>query len=86
MDILRDEGNDYAEKLGLRYTMPDYMQEIYLKFPLDLPRLNGEPSWSLALPARYLVNQSGVIEAADYAVDHTHRPEPQKSLEDLDRL
>ncbi len=86
MDILRDQGNDYAKELGLRYVLPGYLQEVYMKFPLDLPRLNGEPSWSLAMPARYVVNQSGVIAAADYAVDYTHRPEPEKTLEDLDRI
>lgn len=86
MDILRDEGNSYADKLGLRFVVPDYLQEVYLKMPLDLPRLNGEPSWSLAMPARYVVNQAGTIVAADYAADYTNRPEPEKSLEDLDRI
>lgn len=86
MDILRDEGNSYADKLGLRFVVPNYLQEVYLKMSLDLPRLNGEPSWSLAMPARYIVNQAGTIVAADYAADYTNRPEPEKSLEDLDRI
>jgi peroxiredoxin len=86
MDILRDEGNNYAAKFGLRFEVPDYLQEVYLKIPLDLPRLNGEPSWTLAMPARYVVDQSGRIVAADYAADYTNRPEPEKTLADLDRI
>ncbi len=86
MDVLRDQGNGYAQELGLRYVLPDYLREVYLKFPLDLPRLNGEPSWSLAMPARYVVKHTGVIAAADYAVDYTNRPEPEKTLEDLERI
>lgn len=86
MDILRDEGNTYAEKLGLRFVVPEYLQEVYLKIPLDLPRLNGDSSWSLAMPARYVVNQAGTIVAADYAADYTNRPEPEKTLEDLDLI
>ena len=86
MDILRDEGNAYAAKLGLRFEVPDYLQEVYLKVQLDLPRLNGEPSWTLAMPARYVVNQAGSIVAADYAADYTDRPEPEKTLADLDKM
>lgn len=85
-DILRDEGNRYAEQLGLCFTLPEYLQDIYTKFRIDLPRLNGEPSWTLAMPARYVVNQAGVIVAADYDPDYTNRPEPAKTLEDLVRI
>lgn len=85
-DILRDEGNRYSEKLGLRFTLPDYLQEIYLKFPIDLPRLNGDDSWSLSMPARYVVNQAGVIAAVDFDPDYTNRPEPVKILEDLRKI
>jgi peroxiredoxin len=86
MDILRDEGNGYAERMGLRFVVPEYLQEVYQKIPIDLPRINGEPSWSLAMPARYVVNQAGIIVAADYAADYTNRPEPEKTLEDLDKI
>lgn len=85
-DILRDEGNNYAEKLGLRFTMPDYLQEVYLSFKLDLPRFNGDSSWSLAMPARYVVNQQGTIAAADFDPDYTSRPEPEKTVKDLQNI
>lgn len=82
-EIIRDEGNVYADKLGLRFTLPDYLQEVYMKFPIDLPRINGEPSWTLPMPARYVVKQDGVIAAADFDPDYTVRPEPRKTLADL---
>lgn len=85
-EILRDEGNVYAEKLGLRHTFPDYLQEAYMKFPIDLPRINGEPSWTLPMPARYVVKQDGIIAAADFDPDYTVRPEPQKTLADLKKI
>jgi peroxiredoxin len=85
-DILRDEGNGYAEKLGLRYMLPDYLREVYLGFPLDLARLNGEDSWSLPIPARLVINRDGVVSAADYDTDYRFRPEPEKTLEDLDKI
>lgn len=82
-DILRDEGNRYAEKLGLRFVFPEYLQEIYLGLKIDVPRVNGESSWSMAMPARYVVNQQGIVVAADFDPDYTSRPEPEKVLADL---
>lgn len=82
-DILRDEGNTYAEELGLRFILPDYLQEVYRSLKLDLPRVNGESSWSLPMPARIIVDQQGIVVAADYDPDYTTRPEPEKAVEDL---
>ena len=85
-EILRDAGNELAEKFGLRYGLPDYLQEIYLNFGLDLPRFNGDGSWTLPMPARYVVRESGEIFAADIGVDYRYRPDPEKTLEDLKKL
>ena len=84
--ILRDEGNKYAEQLGLRFVLPDYLQEVYLRLKIDLPRVNGDSSWSLAIPARYVIKQDGVISAADINADYTTRPEPLKTLEDVKKI
>jgi len=85
-DILRDEGNTVAAQFNLRFTLPDYLQKLYLQFPLDLPRVNGEESWTLPMPARYVINQDGRIIAADFDPDYTHRPEPSKTIDDLRKL
>ncbi len=84
--ILRDEGNQLAARCGLRHLLPDYLREVYRSFSLDLPRLNGEDSWSLAIPARYLVDRGGIIVAADLDPDYTRRPEPEKTVADLRAL
>lgn len=85
-DIVRDKENQYAERLGLRFILPDYLQEIYQTLQIDLPRVNGEPSWSLPMPARFVVNRAGMITAADINPDYTKRPEPEKTLEDLKKI
>ena len=66
--------------------MPQYLQAIYLRFGIDLPRVNGEPSWTLSIPVRYVVRRDGTIAAADADPDYTSRPEPEKTLDDLRRL
>ena len=85
-DILIDEGNKSAEEFGLKFALPDYLIEVYKGFGTDLGRFNGDPSWTLPMPARYVVNGNGIVAAADFDPDYTHRPEPQKTIEDLKKL
>ncbi len=85
-DILSDPGNDYAASLGLRFTLPDEVREIYLGFGNDLAVHNGEPSWTLPMPARYLIDRGRIIRAADVDPDYTRRPEVEKTIEDLKAL
>lgn len=85
-DILRDESSAVADEFGLRYTLPDYLQALYLQFGINLPRVNGEASWTLPMPARYVIAPSGKVVAADYDPDYTRRPESAKTIEDLKQL
>jgi len=78
--LLLDPGNQVARAFGLVFTLPDYLQEIYRRFGLDLPRFNGDESWSLPLPARYVIAADGSIRAAAVSVDYTCRPEPEATL------
>lgn len=82
-EILSDKGNEIAHKFGLRFAFPDYLREVYQGFGADLARFNGDDSWTLPMPARYVVNRDGIIVAADFDPDYTHRPEPSKTVEDL---
>lgn len=85
-DVLRDKGNQVAVKFGLRFALPDYLREVYQGFGLDLERYNGDDTWTLPMPARYVVNQAGIIAAADFDPDYTHRPEPEKTVRDLQNI
>ena len=85
-DMLSDPGNAYASQLGLTFTVPDDLQEIYSSFGIDLPKHNGESSWTLPMPGRFVIDSGGIIRAADVDPDYTHRPEPQKTLDDLAAL
>ncbi len=85
-DILSDKGNKTAEDFGLKFAFPDYLIEVYQGFGADFERFNGDDTWTLPMPARYVVNQEGIIVAADFDPDYTHRPEPSKTIEDLKKL
>ena len=82
-DLLSDPGNAYAAKLGLRFTLPDDLRELYLSFGNDLAVRNGESSWTLPMPGRFVIDRRGIVRAADVDPDYEHRPEPQKTIDDI---
>jgi peroxiredoxin len=84
--ILSDEKSEVAGAFGLRFTLPDYLIEVYKGFKNDLPAINNDPAWVLPMPARYVIGQDGVIAYAEINPDYTHRPEPEALLPVLDRL
>jgi peroxiredoxin len=85
-DLLRDEGNGYCNELGIVMTVAQEIQDIYGGFGIDLPTSNGESSWTLPMPTRLVVSQDGIVRAADIDANHTARPEPQKTLDDVEAL
>lgn len=85
-EILSDPGNAYAAALGLRFELPAELREIYRGFGIDLPAVNGEPSWTLPIPGRVVVDRNRVVRAVDVDPDYTVRPEPEVTLEEVKRL
>ena len=85
-EVLRDFGNRVAGEYGLVFTLPDDLREIYLKIGIDLARGNGDGTWRLPIPARFVIDRQGIIQAADADPDYTRRPEPEHTVEILRQL
>ena len=85
-DLLSDPGNAYSAQLGLRFRLPDDLKAVYLGFGIDLPVRNGEPSWTLPMPGRFVVDRGGIVRAVDADPDYERRPEPQKTVDDVRAL
>ncbi|NVZ53171.1 AhpC/TSA family protein [Pseudomonas sp. B6002] len=83
--ILSDPHNDVAAAFGLRFELPDYLIELYKGFGNNLPLINDDPSWTLPMPARYVIGQDGVIRYAEVNPDYTQRPEPSDMLDAIKR-
>lgn len=58
--ILSDAGGKVAEAFGLRFALPDYLVAFYKGFKNDLPAFNGDPSWTLPIPARYVMGPTAL--------------------------
>jgi peroxiredoxin len=84
--VLRDVGNEVAAAYGLAFTLPVELQAIYTKFGIDLPRANGDGTWRLPIPARFVIDRTGIIRTAGADPDYTRRPEPSDTIEALKRL
>lgn len=85
--ILVDPRGELAARYGIRFALQDYLVDIYKNaFKTDLAVINDDPSWTLPMPARYVIGQDGTIAFAEINPDYTIRPEPSDLLPTLDRL
>ena len=85
-DILVDADNQVAESFALAFTLPDYLKPLYQQFGIDLEKSQGNPNWRLPMPARYVVESSGKVVAAEVNPDYTDRPEPSELVDILKSL
>ena len=74
--VLSDRGNAVASQFGLTHILSDPLKELYDKWGMDLERFNGDPSWTLPMPGRFIINKRGAIAHVDVHPDYTQRPEP----------
>jgi len=84
--IVWDEKSTVAQAFGLAFTLPDDLREVYLSLGIDLPRHNGDASWQLPVPARFLVDGEGIVRSVEAYVDYKYRPEPEPTVELLRAL
>ncbi len=83
--LLSDTGNKVAKEFGLAYRVPDEQQEIYKRVFINLPRVNGDASWELPIPATYILERDGTVLYANANPDYTARPEPLNILAALEK-
>lgn len=70
-DLLHDAGNTYADKLGLRFSVPSVVQNIYNQFGIDSPGGNSDDSGTVPMPSRFVIDQGGIVRAIEVDPDYT---------------
>lgn len=78
--IVWDEKSVVAEAFGLAFTLPDDLREVYRSLGIDLPLRNGDASWQLPVPARFVVDGEGIVRSVEADVDYKYRPEPEPTV------
>jgi len=78
--VLNDPGCALAEQFGLAYTIPQYHRDYYRSILVNIPFVNGEPSWRLPIPATYVIARDRRVLFAEAHADFRVRPEPEEAL------
>ena len=85
-DILTDLHLTTAEQFRLLFVLPDYLRDLYRSVGITLDRFHDEPGYRLPMPARYVIDQQGIIRAADVNADYTVRTDPAETVRQLHTL
>jgi peroxiredoxin len=85
-EILSDPGNQVAQRYGLKFQLPEDLREVYVTFAIDLPKYNGDDSWTLPLPTSLIIDRNGIIQHAAINADYTVRPDPQETVAALKKI
>jgi len=78
--VLSDPGNQVATQFGIVWTVPDYLRDYYRSILVNIPFVNGDQSWTLPLPASYVISREGRIVFAEAHADFRVRPEPAEAM------
>ena len=81
--ILWDVRCETAEAFGLAFKLPDELRQVYLGFGNDLALRNGDPSWRLPVPSRFVIDAAGIVRAVQADPDYRYRPEPETTVDAL---
>ena len=86
-NLLVDKDNEIGKAFGLVYTFPEDLKNVYRNvFKLDIQALNEASGWQLPIPARFVIDGSGVIRDAKADPDYRYRPEPSEVLDIAKKL
>lgn len=79
-DILADPGNRVATQFGISYPVDDKLRQLYLSHGVDLRKYNGDDSWTLPMPARFVMDAAGTIRYVSINPDYRDRAEPADTV------
>lgn len=72
-DLLYDQNNELAKKLGIAFTLQDYAQVAYSGLGIDLTSFNGNDSYELPIPAVFVVDNNSIITYSYVDSNYTNR-------------
>ena len=74
--VLSDRDGAVARQYGVAVELPAPARPVFAKLGHDLPRMNADGSWRLAVPATFVLSGAGRVAVADAALQPEHRLEP----------
>jgi peroxiredoxin len=62
------------------HGFPPELIALYKQFGSDLAMHNGDSSWTLPLPATFVIDQHAIMRSADVRVDYRNRAETAQTI------
>jgi peroxiredoxin len=78
--VLSDVGSSTATAFGIAFEVAEELRPQYVQSGHALPDKNGGESWTLPIPATYVLDRDGTIALAFLDVDYRHRLDPRDVL------
>ena len=75
-----------ADQFDIKYALSPRLAKSYFNIGIRLDEYNGDDSWTLPLPARFIIDRDCIIRYAVVNVDYTIRPDPEETLVALEGL
>lgn len=76
-----------ASDFGVTFKLPDDLRRVYqTTFGIDLLKYNGDESWTLPIPGRFVIDSEGIVRHVSVDPDYMVRPEPAETVRVLDKL
>lgn len=84
--VLSDSGNAVARQFGIVFDLAPALRPIYTRLGHGLDVKNGDDSWTLPMPATFVIDRDGSIALAFVDTDYRSRLEPADILATLATL
>jgi peroxiredoxin len=75
-DVLSDSGNRVAQSYRIVHRLSPELRELYTTFGHPLPETNGDESWTLPIPATFVIDTRRRITLAFVDPEYRNRLEP----------
>jgi len=84
--VLSDLNGRVAESYRILYEVPDYLQDAFTNFGLDLTEFNQTDRWIIPVTATFIIDKERKIRRAYVNPDFMKRMEPQEIIDQLNKL
>jgi len=73
VSVCSDVNNSVANDYKLVFKLVEGVKKTYMDFGFDLSVINNDPSWTLPIPATFVIDTDGVVRWSYVNADYTKR-------------
>jgi peroxiredoxin len=86
VSVCNDVDNRVADIYKLVFNLVEGVQKVYMEFGFDLSKINNDPSWTLPVPATFVIDTDGVVRWSYVNADYTKRLDSTDILDAIEGM